>query len=167
VIAVTRQRTYLQSGIYVIVVAIVATVLLERLLTYAEAAEKAAMEATLSRLHSALYTRVAYLSLRGEREAIDALPTRSPFITAVVRTTNYLGEFVGVPAEVEGGHWLYDQLRHELVYVPNHRRYLHADVDEPATPSLRFRVELLKSSSAGYTGVLLRPVGHARWDPIP
>jgi hypothetical protein len=167
VIPATRQRNFLQTGLYVIIVGIVATMLLERLLTYAEAAEKAAMEATVSRLHAALYTRVAYLTLRGEHEAIDALPTQSPFGTAVMKTSNYLGEFVGLPTEVEGGHWLYDQVRHELVYVPNHRRYLHADVDEPATPSLRFKVELLKSSSAGYTGVFLRPVGRARWDPIP
>jgi hypothetical protein len=167
VIPASRQRNYLQSGLYVIIVGIAATMLLERLLTYAEAAEKAAMEATLSRLHAALYTRVAYLALRGEHEAIDALRTQSPFVTAVMTTSHYLGEFVGLPAEVQGGHWLYDRLRHELVYVPNLSRHLRPDADEPSVPGLRFRLELSKSSKAGYAGVLLKPVGTARWDPLP
>jgi hypothetical protein len=167
VISGSRQRNFLQSGLYVIIVGIVATVLLERLLTYAEVAEKAAMEATLSRLHAALYTRIAYLALRGDREAIDALPTQSPFATAVMRTTNYMGEFVGFPTEAVDGQWFYDRLRHELVYVPRHRRHLRADADEPASPGLRFRLELVQSSKAGFAGVSLRPVGGARWDPLP
>lgn len=166
-IPASRQRNYLQSGLYVIIVGIVAAILLERLLTYAEAAEKAAMEATLSRLHAALYSRIAYLALRGEHEAIEALPTQSPFVTAVMKTTNYLGEFVGLPEEVEGGHWFYDRVRHELVYVPNLSRHLRPDADAPSMPGLRFRVDLLKSSTAGYAGVSLKQVGNARWDPVP
>jgi hypothetical protein len=167
VIPVSRHRNYLQSGLYVIIVGIVATVLLERLLTYAEAAEKAAMEATLSRLHSALYTRVAYLVLRGEHEAIEALPRQSPFVTAAMLSTNYAGEFVGLPLEVEDGSWLFDRVRNELVYLPRLKRHLHVDLEERSPPGLRFRLEVMKSSNAAYTGVSLRPVGASRWDPLP
>lgn len=165
-ILASRHRNYLQSGLYVIIVAIVATVLLERLLTYAEAAEKAAMEATLSRLHAALYTRVAYLTLRGDYEALEALPTTSPVVTAAMTMTNYLGEFVGLPLEVEGGRWLYDQVRNELVYVPNLKRHLRADPSE-GIAGLRFKLEVTRSSRTAYTGVSLRPVGSSRWDPLP
>lgn len=166
-IPASRQRNYLQSGLYMIIAGILAAVLLERLLTYAEAAEKAAMEATLSRLHAALYTRVAYLALRGEYEAIEALPTQSPFVTAAMNSTNYLGEFVGLPLEVEGGNWLYDRLRNELVYLPNLRRHLLAKSEEQSVPHLRFRLEVLKTSNKDYSGVSLKPVGAARWDPVP
>ena len=84
----SRQRNFLQSGLYVIIAGILAAVLLERLLTYAEAAEKAAMEATLSQLHAGLYARVAFLALRGEYETIETLPRRSPFLTAVMQAGN-------------------------------------------------------------------------------
>ena len=164
-IPASRQRNYLQSGLYVIIAGILAAVLLERLLTYAEAAEKAAMEATLSQLHAGLYARVAFLALRGEYETIEALPRRSPFLTAVMQATNYRGEFVGVPAEIEGGSWLYDQLRNELVYVPNLKRYLVADPDDLSAEHLRFRVEVQKAGKYAYTGVTMRPVTAFRWDP--
>ena len=165
-ISASRQRNYLQSVLYVIIAGILAVVLLERLLTYAEAAEKAAMEATLSQLHAGLYARVAFLALRGEYETIDALPRRSPFATAVMQAANYRGEFVGVPAEIEGGNWLYDRLRNELVYVPNLRRHLVADPTDPATPHLRFRLEVQKASKYAYTGVALRPMTAFRWQPF-
>lgn len=165
-IPASRQRNYLQSGLYVIIAAIVAAVLLERLLTYAEAAEKAAMEATLSQLHAGLYARVAFLALRGEYETIDALPRRSPFLTAVMQAGNYRGEFVGVPAEIEGGSWLYDRLRNELVYVPNLKRYLVADPDDRAVAHLRFRLDVLRSPTQSLMGVAIRPVTAFRWDPV-
>jgi len=167
VIPASRQRNYLQSGLYVIIVGILATVLLERLLTYAEAAEKAAMEATLSRLHAALYTRVAYLAMRGKYEAIEAFPAQSPFVTGAMKASNYVGEFVGLPTEVEGGSWFFDRVRNELVYVPKLKRYLQADPDDQAMPRLRFRVEVLRSSKTAFTGVSLRPVGSPQWDPVP
>lgn len=165
-ISSSRQRNFLQSGLYVIIVGIVATVLLDRLLTYAEAAEKAAMEATLSRLHAALYTRVAYHALRGEYDVLEALPTTSPVVTAAMTMTNYLGEFVGLPLEVEGGRWLYDQVRNELVYVPNLKRHLRADPNE-GIAGLRFKLEVTRASRTRYTGVSLRPIGASHWDPWP
>lgn len=164
-ISASRQRNYLQSGLYVVIVGILAAVLMERLLTYAEVAEKSAMEATLSQLHAGLYARVAFLALRGEYETIEALPRRSPFPTAAMQAGNYRGEFVGVPAEIEGGSWLYDQLRNELVYVPNLKRYLVADPDEQAVAHLRFRLEVLRSPTQSLMGVAIRPVTAFRWDP--
>ena len=166
-ILATRQRNYLQSGLYVVIVAIVATGLLERLLTYAEVAEKSAMEMTLSRLESALYTRIALLALQGDHQALDALSTQSPFVTAHMNASNYLGEFVGVPLEIEPGHWLYDRLRHELVYVPSLTRYLHAPADGQSLPHLRFRLEVLKTSTTHYSRVSLSQVGTSSWTPPP
>jgi len=165
VIPASRQRNYLQSGLYVIIVGVLAAILLERLLTYAEAAEKAAMEATLSQLHAGLYARVAFLALRGEYQTIEALPRRSPFLTAVMQAGNYRGEFVGVPAEIEGGSWLYDRLRNELVYVPNLKRHLVADPDDLDAAHLRFRLEVLRSPTQSLPGVAVRPVTAFRWDP--
>jgi hypothetical protein len=168
VIPGNRQRNYLQSALYVAIAGILAAVLLERLLTYAEVAEKAAMEATLSRLHAALYARLAYLALRGEYETIEALPEKSPFVTADVRSSNYLGEFDGVPPEGgEAGKWFYDRMRRELVYVPNLKRHFSSASGEQMPPLMRFRIELKKASKDAYTGVALTPVNAVRWDPAP
>ena len=158
-----RQRNYLQAGLYVIIAGLAAAFLLERLLTYAEAAEKAAMEVSLSQLHSALYARVAYLAMRGEYETLDALHTQSPFLTAQVRSPNYLGEFDGVPPGAKSGNWLYDRARHELVYLPRLTRHLSGE--SPLLP--RYRVEVYKSAKYAYTGVALKPVGALRWQPLP
>ena len=69
-----NRRNYRQSALYVAIVGVLAAVLLERLLTYAEAAEKAAMEVTISNLQGALYARLAYHALRGEAASIESLP---------------------------------------------------------------------------------------------
>jgi hypothetical protein len=165
VIPANRPRNYLQSALYVIIAGICAAVLMERLLAYAEAAEKAAMDATLSRLHSALYSRVAYLVLRNEHAAIDALRDESPFKTTRSSTENYLGEFDGVPASVQTGRWLYDRARGELVYVPNLHRYLDIQGEAIRPLVLRFKVAVHKAAQGDYTGVSVRPVAGYRWEP--
>jgi len=166
VIPASRQRNYLQSALYAIVAGILAAVLLERLLTYAEVAEKSAMEVTLSQLQVGLYARVAYHAMRGEYGRIEAMPTRSPFVAGAMRAANYLGEFDGVPADAESGSWLYDRVSNELVYVPNFKRHLFAKGAAEPPRVLRFRVEVLRRSEHGYTGVALRPVTAFRWDPL-
>jgi hypothetical protein len=168
VIPANRQRNYLQSALYVAIVGVLAAVLLERLLTYAEVAEKAAMEATVSRLHTALYAKLAYLALRGAYQAAEALSEQSPFATGDMKSSNYLGVFDGVPAGGgEGGKWFYDRVRHELVYVPNLKRYFSGVGGEQSPALIRYRVEVLKASETAYTGVAIRPVDAVRWDPAP
>jgi hypothetical protein len=167
-IPASRQRNYLQSALYVAIAGILATVLLERLLTYAEAAEKATVEATIGRLQSALYVRVAFLALRGEYDQLEALPRRSPFVVTHAEATNYLGEYDGSPpGDVQTGKWHFDRQRAELVYRPNLARYFEAPDGGGAVPELRFRVELQKTSKYSYSGVMLRPTVSSRWEPIP
>jgi hypothetical protein len=167
VIPASRQRNHLQSALYVIIAGVLAAVLLERLLTYAEATEKAAMEATVSRLHAGLYFRMASFALRGEYEQMDALAFQSPFAATEARAPNYLGEFDGIPGDAEGGNWLFDRSRHELVYVPKLKRYLESGSDGDSAFSIRFRIEVLRTSKYAYSGVALRPVVAFRWNPVP
>ncbi len=167
-IPASRQRNYLQSALYVAIAGVVATLLLERLLTYAEAAEKATMEATVSRLNSALYTRVAYLALKGEYQAIDALPRQSPFEAVKAQATNYLGEADGVPANAMGsGKWFFDRSRSELVYLPNLKRYLTVSGGPENEGQMRFRFEIAKASKFNFAGVGLKPAIPYIWEPFP
>jgi hypothetical protein len=167
VIPASRQRNYLQSALYVVIVGVIATFLLDRLLTYAEAAERAAVEATVSRVNNALSARLAYLALRGEYAAIESLPAVSPFDTVQARIPAYLGQFDGMPPEVEGGAWYFDRMRRELVYVPKLSRHLTDAGDEMARPALRYRVEVLSAGARAYRGARLQPVGSWIWDPRP
>ena len=167
-IPANRQRNYLQSALYVVIAGVLATVLLERLLTYAEAVEKALMEATLSRLHTGLYARVALLALRGEYEALEGLQAQSPFVAAEVSSADYLGELAEIPADgAADGEWFFDRQRRELVYVPNLKRYLFPPPGEASARALRFRVEVRKPSQARDLGVVITPLGGTRWDPLP
>lgn len=165
-IPASRPRNYLQSALYVAIAGVIAAMLIERLLAYAEVAEKAAMEATVGQLNSALYARLAYLALRGKYEAIEALPGESPFATAEARSPAYLGEFDDAPpGGAERGTWYFDRGRRELVYLPRFRRFLFTDDEGQASASARFVLEVRKSSKYAYTGVVLRPAGEWRWDP--
>jgi hypothetical protein len=165
VIPANRQRNYFQAALYVAIVGILAAVLLERLLTYAEIAERAAMDATVSRLNAALYTRIAYLTLRGEADAIDGFRDRNPFSSAKMHVPNFIGEFdIAPPGDEAQGRWFYDRIRRQLVYVPNLKRYLRKGAGD-ADAALRYRLELHTSSERQYTGASMAPVGETRWTP--
>ena len=167
-IPANRQRNFLQSALYVAIAGVLAAVLLERLLTYAEAAEKAAMEGTISNLQGALYGKLAYHALRGEAASIESLSRQSPFAVAGARSANYLGEFDGAPPVSDrSGKWYFDRLRGELVYRPNLARYFTSGAGEEAEPVIRLRMELKGDGATIYHAVSFRPVVPYRWEPFP
>jgi hypothetical protein len=169
VIPANRQRNLLQSALYVAIAGVLAAVLLERLLTYAEAAEKAAMEVTISNLQGALYSKLAYHALRGEAASIESLSRQSPFAVAGARAANYLGEFDGAPPVSDrSGKWYFDRLRGELVYRPNLARHFSSGAaGEEPEPVVRLRMDLKAGGGTTYHAVLLRPVVPYRWEPFP
>lgn len=144
-----------------VIAAMLAAILLERLLTYAEAFEKARMEVTLSRLQSGLYARLAHLVLSGDYAAAKALQTESPFAAIGWRPPEYLGEFAGAPPGEPGGAWYFDRRSRELVYRPNLTRHFLA----PDPPTARFRVQVRGDAPGGYSGVRLVPSEPIRWEP--
>jgi len=165
VIPANRPRNYLQSALYVAIAGVIAAMLVERLLTYAEIAEKASMEATVSQLNTALYAHLAYLALRGEYEAIEAMRGTSPFASADVRSAAYLGEIDNLPPDAERGKWYFDRSTRELVYLPRFKRHLANIDDRQATGAARFVIDLRQSSKHAYTGAALRPTGAWVWEP--
>ena len=166
-IPASRQRNYLQSALYVVIAGVLAALLLDRLLTYAEAMEKAAMEATVSQLTTALYARLALNVLRGDALAVEELETQSPFRTAHADSPAYLGEFDGLPPGAEGGKWYFDSATRELVYLPNLKRNLEGAVMSDSRATLRFRTEVRRTATNAYAGIVLRPVAEWRWEPKP
>ena len=162
-----RQRNYLQSALYVLIAAILATILLNRLFTAAEYAERAAMQVSVSNLQTSLYARLALLVLKGDVAAIPELETRSPFITAqMASSATYAGEFPGTaPQTVGDGTWYFDTLRNELVYRVRYASHFITDGERGEKSEIRFRVHVVRATSGAYRGVELRPVAPFQWDP--
>jgi prepilin-type N-terminal cleavage/methylation domain-containing protein len=131
--------TLLELTVVVVVVAVLIAVALDRLLRYAELAERAAMEQSISAMKSALGLRFAALYLRGRVGAIQALPEENPMDWLAERPPGYLGELWGPALEtLERPSWYFDRARRELVYAPLRTRYL---VPSRANdPRIRYRV---------------------------
>jgi hypothetical protein len=150
-----RPLTPLEAGIYASLVAIFVTVFATRMLSYMEAAERAMMEVTVTRLMSAASVRRAYGVLRGEADEAAAWTKRNPFELVGFPPPNFSGEIDPLqPRPLERGSWAFDPVRGELIYLPR----LHSGL-ETSDPdgALRFRVEI---SGARY---MLVPTPPYRW----
>ena len=159
-----RQRSYLESALYVVIVGALAALLLHRLQQLSEVAEKTAMEATVSRLQSALYVRAAKTVLSG-RSAIERdWAERNPVLLAHAELPNYLGEFEHPDlSALDSGNWLYDRGRHELVYLVRRANSFSGGTDP--VPAIRFRLQVERTPSGSYSPLLLHVVTPYEWGP--
>lgn len=120
-----RGFSLLELVIVIGLVAVLATVAIDRMLRYLELAEKAGMETTVSSLRSALALKFAATYLRGKPGDINALGAQNPFDWLAEKPGNYLGEYADpTPDEVAPGSWYYDSVRRVVVYAPLRTRYL-------------------------------------------
>jgi hypothetical protein len=157
-----RQRSYLESALYVIIAGALAALLLHRLQQLSEVAEKTAMEATVARLQSALYVRAAKAVL--EKKPIEVWESRNPVELARADLPNYLGEFDNPDlAALEPGNWLYDRGRHELVYLVRRAHNFSGGTDP--VPAIRFRLQVERTPSGSYSPLLLHAVTPYEWGP--
>lgn len=120
-----RPLTRLEIGLYALIVAIAAAMLLDRLLAAMELAERAAMEQTVTRVNAALNVRIAYLMLDGQLVHVQAALKRNPFELVKGAPPNFRGEGETADlARLDGGSWFFDRERAELVYKPRLKRNL-------------------------------------------
>lgn len=129
-----RPLTRLELALAVAVLGIAATLLMDRLLAAMEAAERAAMHATLNHTIAAVNARLASATLRGEAGRLEEWLQRDPFELSRTAPHNYAQR-----SEYGSGTWSYDAVRRELVYQPRLRRQLRTD---SADGAIRFRAEL-------------------------
>ncbi|HUJ87229.1 MAG TPA: hypothetical protein VLX30_10300 [Burkholderiales bacterium] len=160
-----RQRSYLESALYVIIAGALAALLLHRLEQLSEVAEKTAMEATVSRLQSALYVRAAKAVLSGGRAEVERdWAERNPVLLAHADLPNYLGGFDHPDlSTLEPGNWLYDRGRHELVYLVRRAQDFTGGTDP--VPAIRFRLQVERTPSGAYSPYLLHAVTPFQWGP--
>jgi general secretion pathway protein G len=133
----TRGRAGGQAGftlfeliVVVCIVAIMATILLNRLRMYQEVAEKAAMQQTAAAIKSALQMRVAAYLIDGRDKDIEHLRSENPVSWLQEPPQNYAGEFYAdAYAHVAPGSWYFDLSQRELVYVVNLGHYFKPGAD--------------------------------------
>ena len=92
--------------------------LFDRLRSYQEAAEKAAMQQTAAAIKSALQMRAAAYMINGREGEIENLRDENPIAWLQEKPADYSGEFYAdAYARVRPGSWYFDLTRRELVYV--------------------------------------------------
>jgi general secretion pathway protein G len=141
--------------------AVLLTVLAQRLVFYQEQAERVAVETTVSNMRTGLYSTVAHLYMSNRDAEVAALAGRNPVIWLDRKPPNYQGEYDAPgPAEVIPGSWYFDRTRQYLVYIFAKGK----SFSSAASERLYFKVKLQHSPSgnndspsaaAGKTNVVL------------
>jgi general secretion pathway protein G len=158
--------TLTELVVVICIVAVLGTVLIERLMRIAELAEKVAMEQNLAAINVALTLKFAALVTARRGREIAREVGANPVDLLAKPPENYVGELVKVdPATLPAPSWYFDRDAGELVYLPARTRFL----DAPS--GLRFRVMLSEPSvRAGQAPVdelaqpFIRPVAAYRWE---
>ena len=156
-----RPLHRLESALYIAIFGVLAAVLLDRLLTMSEYAERAAMQSTLARLQAGMYLRLAESVVMHRTADVRGWDKRNPFELAKDRPGNYLGERANPhPADLAPGYWFFDTVSKEVVYVPSQYRLVERPRGDP--PALRYRLLLSEVSASG----LPAHIGFVASEPI-
>lgn len=173
---ICRRRqgfTLIELVVAIIIISTLAAVLLDRMLYYQEAAEKAALEQLVNTLRSALRLQIAERLLNRQGADIAALAGDNPINWLDAPPANYLGErFDPAPHEIAKGSWYFDLKDRHLVYVmtrgahftPNprgrkHVRYITRVETSAKTPQER----PILSDKFVINGVILAPAEPYQW----
>lgn len=120
--AVKRMRragfTLIELVVTIIVVAILATVLLDRMLFYRDQAERVAMQQVVGNLRSALHLQLTLLLVRNREQELLQLAQQNPMDWLAEKPGNYLGEIdVSTSENLEKGNWYFDKRDKRLLYL--------------------------------------------------
>jgi len=166
----SRGFTLLELIVVISIVAITATIALDRLYGYLSQAEKSAMEYNATMIKSGLWMSAASLMMAERTSDIPALAEHNPINLLEQKPANYLGEIDGKKTEaLESGNWFYDASKHQVVYVVEHRRYFMPKV--PGDFTIRYgmkvlygEMELAPGKKVSYiAGITLVPLTKYEW----
>jgi general secretion pathway protein G len=156
-----------ELAVCIALIAVFAGLLLERMLYYQEAAEKAVMELHANNLKLALQVRVGDLIARNEPLDYPQLARENPVGWMDPPPVGYRGEFDGdVSGQLPKGSWYFDRASAEVVYVVNLDRNFR-----PASGGrtcVRWHVKLVRPAGAAakdstVIGMQLVPVEPYHW----
>ena len=162
-----RGFTLFELVVVIAIFAALFTMLLDRLFYLQEAAEKAAMEATLRGIKTGLQVRLAELIIANREGEAGLLEVEDPVRwLEEARPANYGGAYREPPAP---GTWYFDAAQRQLVYVVNTGDRLEIG-GQPGVKQLRFRVRLVRDPIQlpggpleRINGIAMAPVHPYRW----
>ncbi|MDH2919170.1 MAG: prepilin-type N-terminal cleavage/methylation domain-containing protein [Sideroxydans sp.] len=167
----TQGFSLFELIVVVIVIGVLFVLFANRIISYQELAEKAAMETTVGNLQSALNLQFAQIQTRGQSSDVDMLLLDNPIKWLQKVPSNYAGEFYDAsPRSVAPGRWLFDLKSRELIYVMQHTEHFHPN----ATGRLWIRFHALRQDQKSVlvslqdaprqlTAVLFEPVEPYAW----
>ncbi len=142
--------TLIELVVVIVAVALLASIAAERMLRYAEQAEKSAMEQTIGAMKSALSLRFAALFLAGRKDGISGLGSENPMDWLAERPPGYQGALHKPdPRALERPGWYYDPASKELVYLPLRTRHLAGRAAMEDRIRFRIVVQLSPDEKAG------------------
>ena len=128
------------------VISVIAVLLLDRLLSYQEYAEKAAMELTVVNMRSGLRLRTAELMTQDRLHELGKLINENPLRWLETPPPNYLGELARPELKaLAQGNWYFDTSTRELVYLPHDNRFFMAPWRD-RKEAMRFQVMSMRQA---------------------
>lgn len=135
-----RQRRMLEFALVVVVIALVVSVLIDRVEKLMVEAERISVLQVVGQLRSVLGIRVAELVAEGATPKLARLQGSNPMTLMHPPPATYAGLASGPDSSLRPGHWYFDPKRHELRYRVRHTGAFHTTTrphDE-----IRYRVVL-------------------------
>lgn len=134
-----------EFGVVSAVMAILITVLLQRVSFYHDEAELAAVKVTVSSIQAALNFKLAQGKLPGRSIDLPALAEQNPFNLLNTKPPNYAGEFFSPSANaIEKGNWYFDRHGKMVVYLLNNGNSFRGGQSN----RLEFKVKLFRLPNA-------------------
>lgn len=127
-----RGFSLFELAVAAIIVGLLSVLLLSRLHTYQQEAERVAVDRLVGTLRTALSIKIAQLSVAKREQELQSVIDENPMTWLVEPPENYLGEYYSPEGNsLSGGVWYFDRSSKELVYRPT------------ATKSFRFKEQVL------------------------
>jgi hypothetical protein len=142
-----RALKVFEFALAVCLIAIFSIFLLDRLLYYQEAAEKARVESTVLNLKSALRMRMGEMMIESRAHRWADLERENPFDWLVPKPDNYCGEARG-PENVREGCWVYQPESRIIIYRVRRSRHFQSALE--TEPLIRYSVKARFSSQSSY-----------------
>jgi general secretion pathway protein G len=142
--------TLFEFAISASVLALLAAVLLSRLLYYQEQAELVAVKHVVATVRTALHVRASDVASREGQRGLQRLLEDNPFNLLANKPDNYLGEYYSPDVKkMPSGNWVFDRRDKCLIYLLSG----HKTFSTEASNLLKFKVEFaeLQTEVAKYT----------------
>jgi prepilin-type N-terminal cleavage/methylation domain-containing protein len=131
--------TLFEVAVSLLIVAVLAGVLLQRLHFVQQRAERAAVAQTVAILRVALTVKTAHLLATHRDQEIATLALENPFDWLAEKPQNYLGEyFAPDPRDLHRGNWYFDRKEKTLVYLLNSEKTFPTGISN----ALKFKIKL-------------------------